>query len=217
VRIAAPFLLGVYPVTQAQYRAVTGWLPPSPFVGEEHRPVDSISWLDAVVFCNRLSELDGLDSYYAIAAGTVRIAGGDGYRLPSEAEWEYACRAGTATTYSFGDDPARLGQYAWFADNSGNQTHEVGLLAANPFGLHDMHGNLWEWCWDWYSPAGHEHRDDGALDSGGVPEGTERVLRGGSWNADAPSLRSAARTRFTPVDFPLYYFGFRLARTRSEG
>jgi formylglycine-generating enzyme required for sulfatase activity len=179
--------------------------------------VDSVSWLDAVVFCNRLSEFDGLESYYSIAAGTVKIAGGDGYRLPSEAEWEYACRAGTLTAYSFGDDLARLGGYAWFADNSGNQTHEVGLLAPNPFGLHDMHGNLWEWCWDWYSPAGHEQRGDGDLDGGGVPEGTERVLRGGSWNADAPSLRSAARTKFTPAVFPLYYFGFRLARTRIVG
>ena len=216
VRIATSFFLGVYPVTQAQYRTVTGWLPPSPFVGDDHRPVDSVSWLDAVIFCNRLSELDGLASYYAIAAGTVKIAGGDGYRLPSEAEWEYACRAGTTTAYSFGDDPARLGRHAWFADNSGNQTHEVGLLAPNSFGLHDMQGNLWEWCWDWYSPAGHEHRGDGDPDDGGVPEGTERVLRGGSWNADAPSLRSAARTKFTPVEFPLYYFGFRLARTRTS-
>jgi formylglycine-generating enzyme required for sulfatase activity len=217
VRIATPFFLGVYPVTQRQYREVTGRLPQSPFTGEDRRPADSVSWLDAVVFCNRLSELDGLEAYYAIAAGKVKIVGGEGYRLPTEAEWEYACRAGTSTTYSFGDDPGRLGQYAWFADNSENCTHEVGLLAPNGLGLHDMHGNVWEWCWDWYSPASYRVRHDGAVDPGGVPEGTERALRGGSWNVEAPSLRCAARTKFTPIEFPLYYFGFRLARTRAGG
>ena len=215
VQIDRPFLLGVYPVTQARYAAVAGSSPLSLFKGRDSNPVDTVSWLDAVRFCNLLSAADGLKTYYEIRPdGRVYERGGTGYRLPTEAEWEYACRAGCASSYSFGDDPDRLGDYAWFQRNSGSSTHEVGQLSPNGFGLHDMHGNVWEWCWDWYAPYPTRSSADGSPLAGprGPTEGRERVLRGGSWNADTHQLRSAARNSYDPEE-PLWYFGFRLARS----
>ena len=134
-----------------------------------------------------------------------------GYRLLTEAEWEFAAKAGGTGRFGISDDPATLDRIAWYAENSANQTHDVGLKEANPFHLHDMLGNVWEWCWDWYSRDGYRGRADGDLDRGGPPYGAERVLRGGCWSSDPQSLRCAARIQFTPTDLPLYYFGFRLA------
>jgi len=213
VRIPAPFFVGVHPVTQAEYRAVVGTLPGSLFVGEDRRPVDSVSWLDAVIFCNLLSAHDELDPYYRIQGERVRVEGGSGFRLLTEAEWEYAARGGGSGRFGVTDLAADLGRFAWFAENSANQTHEVGLKEPNGFGLHDMLGNVWEWCWDWYARDGYRQRLDGDDDRGGPPSGSERVLRGGCWNSDPQSLRCATRIAFTPTELPLYYFGFRLART----
>src|SRR5207302_1335063 len=126
---------------------VTG-ASPSSYRGPDNLPVETISWYEAIAFCNKLSEREGLKPYYRSDEGVQ--SGGDGYRLPTEAEWEYACRAGSTTRYSFGDDAARLGKYAWYVANSTNKTRPAGQTRPNTWGLYDMHGNVWEWCWDRY-------------------------------------------------------------------
>lgn len=189
VEIARAFLLGTYPVTQAEWRAVMG-ANPSEFPGDR-RPVENISWEDTQAFCRSLARRTGR-----------RV------RLPTEAEWEYACRAGTTTEYFFGDDPAPLPDYAWFDVNSGEGTSPVGVRRPNPWGLHDLLGNVWEWCEDVWrgdyegAPADGRARSDGE----GQPR---RVLRGGSWNYDAFRCRSAYRSREWK-DFATNHFGLRV-------
>ncbi len=122
--------------------------------------MEQVSWLDAVKFSNRLSEREGMAPFYEVDGEKVSVPADwnrPGYRLPTEAEWEYACRANTATRYSFGDDAASLGEFAWYNGNSGGTTHSVGEKRPNGFGLYDMHGNVWEWCWDGYG-AGYYKR-----------------------------------------------------------
>jgi formylglycine-generating enzyme required for sulfatase activity len=127
------------------------------------------------------------------------------YRLPTEAEWEYACRAGAKTAYSFGDDPAKLGDYAWFSDNSDEKYHKVGLKRPNPWGLYDMHGNVWQWCQDWIDAYPRET----AVDPTGPSSGTERGLRGGSWGSDSDVCRAACRFCYPP-DYRLITAGLRI-------
>jgi formylglycine-generating enzyme required for sulfatase activity len=205
VRISKPFLLGVYPVTQQEYEQVMRDNP-SYFKGDGRLPVEGVSWFDAVDFCNQLSEMEGRKPYYRRHGNTVSIAGGDGYRLPTEAEWEYACRAGTTREYSFGDDPGLLHEYGWFRDNSDGRPQPVGAKKSNPWGLYDMHGNVWEWCWDWYA----EYSSDEVTDPTGPEEATYRVNRGGCWASGAEYCRSACRGRSGPTS-RYQYLGFRLA------
>jgi formylglycine-generating enzyme required for sulfatase activity len=198
-KVSVPdFMMGIYPITQAQWRFVAT-LPkvktdlepdPSNFKGED-RPVEQVSWLDAMEFCRRLS------------VHTKRE-----YRLPSESEWEYACRAGTTTAYSFGDNAAELGEYAWYGENSDSQTHPVGQKQPNAFGLYDMHGNVWEWCADdWHESYKREPKDGSVWIKDNKnyedPE-TGKLLRGGSWDNFARNCRSACRY-------------FNLARGQSYG
>jgi formylglycine-generating enzyme required for sulfatase activity len=214
VQITRPFYLGVYEVTQGQYRAVMG-NNPSGSTGSDDSPVKQVLWLDAVKFCNRLSEREGRKPYYRIEVDTqnVTIAGGDGYRLPTEAEWEYACGAGTTTRYSFGDDENALGQYAWYGVNSGGRTHPVGAKQPNAFGLYDMHGNVWELCWDWYNPD--YYKQSPLLDPQGPERAVFRVIRGGCWR-DIPRLaRSAFRYKCGP-EYRGSDVGFRVARVQSS-
>ena len=165
VRITRPFYLGVTEVTQAQYEAVMGnnpsWFAATGFGKDKvagqstgQHPVENVSWLDAVKFCNKLSELEGRKPFYEIDGETVRVPDwkASGYRLPTEAEWEYAC----------GGDPADLEEHAWFEGNSGKVTHPVGKKLTNRFGLHDMLGNVCEWCWDAYDKDYYKQspRDD---------------------------------------------------------
>ena len=213
VRIPSDLWIATCQVTQAQFRAVMGSLPESIFSGHDKRPVDSVSWLDAVIFCNLLSVRDGFQPYYRIQGERVRNEGGTGYRLLTEAEWENAARGGATGRYGATDDVSVLNQIAWYAENSANQTHFVGVKEPNAFGLHDMLGNVWEWCWDWYSRDGYNVRGEVEVDPSGPAHGFERVLRGGCWSSDLQSVRCAARIQFTPTDLPLYYFGFRLARS----
>jgi hypothetical protein len=141
--------------------------------------VEQVSWDDAVEFCRRLSELPG------------EKAAKRRYGLPTEAQWEHACRAGTTTRWYSGDDEARLGDVAWFNKNAGGQTHPVGQKRANAWGLYDMHGNVWEWCQDWYNA--YYYKESPMDDPAGPPGGSIRVKRGGSWIDPARNCRSARR------------------------
>lgn len=191
VRITTPYYLGVYEVTQAEYQKVMGD-DPSESKGTA-KPVEMVSWQDAEEFCKKLSAKEGRT-----------------YRLPTEAEWEYACRAGTTTRYSFGDDWASLGEHAWYEDNSDAKTHPVGQKKSNAWGLHDMHGNGCEWCQDWHTEY---YRDDSPAvdDPTGEEGGSERVVWGGSWFQPAWVYPSAARLSFYPDDT----IGFRVAADAS--
>lgn len=173
----SPFYIGKYPVTQSQWRAVMR-TNPSHFNGPHH-PVDSITWDEAFEYCRRLS--------YA----TGRI-----YRLPSEAEWEFACRAGMQTQFNYGDEEEFVVQYAWCLTNSGNHTHPVGEKKPNGWGLYDMHGNVWEWCHDWYAADYYQHSPK--VNPFGPTKGSSRVLRGGSWYSLPNYCRNAGRSNHQP-------------------
>lgn len=171
VAITAPFYLGKYEVTQQQWESLMG-NNPSRFKGERH-PVDSVSWDDAQRFLFKLQEKTGRK-----------------LTLPTEAQWEFAARAGTSTPWSFGSDEAKLGDYAWYGENSGDATHPVGEKKPNAWGLYDMYGNVQEWCLDWYAapyPQGE------VADPQGPRSGDSRVLRGGAWGDDFTMVRSAYR------------------------
>ncbi len=213
IRITRPYYLGAYEVTQGQYKAVMGGNP-SHFKGSDELPVETVSWLDAVRFCNNLSEREGRKSCYRIEGGKVTIAGGDGYRLPTEAEWEYACRAGKTTRFSFSNDENALGQYAWYFANSDRRTHPVGEKRPNASGLYDMHGNVGEWCWDWFDHG--YYKQSPVLDPQGPERAASRVFRGGSWNDDARLTRSAFRYRYVPGNQLSSGLGFRVARVQSS-
>jgi formylglycine-generating enzyme required for sulfatase activity len=213
VKISRLFYLGVHEVTQGQFKQVMG-ANPSRFTGSDDLPVDQATWYEAIDFCNALSVKEKRPPYYRVTPSkggepSVEIAGGTGYRLPAEAEWEYACRAGSTGRYFFGDDESVLATRAWSGVNSGNKTHPVGQMPANAFGLHDMHGNLWEWCWDWYDE--HAHANARTDNPTGPASGVARVARGGSWWNDPKALRSANRWAYGPSG-RLRQFGFRVAR-----
>jgi formylglycine-generating enzyme required for sulfatase activity len=193
VTISKPFYMGVYDVTQEQYEQVMGQNP-SHFKGAKN-PVEMVSWDEAVEFCKKLSAKTGK---------TVQ--------LPTEAQWEYACRAGSKTRFCFGNDDMDMGldEYGWYAGNSSNVTHPVGQKKPNAFGLYDMHGNVFQWCSDWYGayPAG------GVTDPTGPADGQARVFRGGSWSSNQQGCRSAFRGDNSP-DTRLIIYGFRVVAAGS--
>ncbi len=177
----SPFLMSRTTVTRGEYRKIMG-LDDAPGPGGDQHPVTRVSWYDSIRFCNRLSEQAGLDPCYTIWGTLVQwIRDTGGYRLPTEIEWEYAARAGSAGRWSFGDTEAKIGDFAWFAGNSGGKAHPVAEKQANAWDLYDIHGNVWEWCWDPLSSS------------------RSRVLRGGSF-LDAPRrLQSACRSSLGPA------------------
>jgi formylglycine-generating enzyme required for sulfatase activity len=204
VTISKDYYLGVHEVTQAQYEKVIGKNPShfqGAIVGNENAdlPVENVSCDDAVVFCKKLSDLPE-----EMKAGRV-------YRLPTEAEWEYACRAGSKTAYLFDDEEGLLPEYGWFNRNSSNRTHTVGLLEPNAWGLYDMHGNVWEWCSDWYG----EYPKGAVRNPTGPKVGSDRVCRGGSWDFEAANCRSAFRNWNYP-SLRLDYYGLRVALSLSR-
>jgi eukaryotic-like serine/threonine-protein kinase len=208
VQISRPFYLGKYEVTQAQWEAVMG-NNPSMFKDPEG-PVDSVSWHDARFFSKRL------DALSVTEAGSPSIAWqtpGMTYTLPTEAQWKYACRAGTTTAFSCGDDQDALDQCAWYRANSGEKTRAVGQLEPNAWALHDMHGNVWEWCADWDAPD--YYTDAPPIDPPGAFTGSTKIFRGGSWGHPSCSHRSAFRRGLSP-DFRYQSLGFRLAVVWSD-
>ena len=197
VTISRPFYMGKYEVTQEQYMQVMG-TNPSLFKGP-NLPVDAVWWGQAQEFCRKASEV-------ALSLPPPARGGGKGVvHLPTEAEWEYACRAGTETTYCSGDKEADLGRVAWYQGNSGNMAHPVGQKEPNRFGLYDMHGNVWQWCEDWCGKFAAE----AATDPTGPGTGSCRVLRGGSWLLVQRNSRSAKRYMNHPA-MRSNYIGFRV-------
>ena len=212
VRITQPFYLGIHEVTQDAYERVMGVNPSG--CKEPRHPVETVHWNDAVEFCHRLAALPAEK-----AAGRV-------YRLPTEAEWEFACRAGTTTPYHFGDDPSQLEEYAWYGGGRLRAgagagmgvvppvtTHPVGQKRPNAWGLFDMLGNVQEWCHDVYSID--YYRKAPVEDPTGPVVGSSRVHRGGAWLFGASSCRSASRSSF-PADRGVPILGFRAAAVQSS-
>jgi formylglycine-generating enzyme required for sulfatase activity len=197
------FYMGKYEVTQEEYAALMG-TNPSYFNGD-NLPVERVTWYDAVNYCNARSQNEGLTPAYVVSDTTVTWnRSANGYRLPTEAEWEYACRAGTTTPYFSGSSVDGVG---WYGDNSESTTHSVGTKQDNGWGLYDMYGNVREWCWDWF--GGYETAAQ--TDPMGASSGSDRVVRGGSWGNIGQSLRSAYRGYSMPSSLD-NGLGFRLLR-----
>ena len=192
VRVS-PFLIDRYEVAQDDFARLMGR---NPSRWKEGRcPVEQIRWKDAAEFCNARSRLEGFPPAYDPETGACDFEGG-GYRLPTEAEWEYACRAGTQTEFGFGDAPSQLVKAGWLKDTRVRRPQPVGLKEPNGWGLYDMHGNVWEWCNDFYAKAYYGGSPE--TDPRGPPRGETRVLRGGCWNSRAEKCRSAYRNNEDP-------------------
>jgi formylglycine-generating enzyme required for sulfatase activity len=237
------FYMSKYPITQLEYWAVMGRtieeqqesaaLNDSSDKGRGDKyPIYYVSWYEALVFCNKLSMILGVDPVYKIKGTTdpsewgnpwewygtdaawdavTIVDGANGYRLPTEAQWEYACRAGTTSAYSNGD--TINSSTGWYNSNTAQRTNVVGRRPANAWGLYDMHGNIWEWCWDWYG----SYSSAAQTDPGGPSSGTDpkRVVRGGAWSTYGKELRSAARLSYSP-SVRRDDIGFRVVRTSIE-
>ena len=189
-------------MTQEQWEAVMG-SNPSKFKSPKN-PVEQVSWEDCQKFLDKLNAMSG--------------TGGGKFQLPTEAQWEYACRAGSTTKYCFGDDEKELGEYAWYMMNSDGKAHPVGEKKPNGWGLYDMHGNVWEWCQDWYwskyykvSPVD----DPPGLATPSFATSIDRVYRGGSWYDPAEYCRSAFRHYFIP-GYRCSFVGLRVSRVRAD-
>ena len=218
VILTQPFYLSVHEVTQAQHEQLLGkdrnsaWFAPlglgkAAVIGMDtsHHPVEMVSWNDATEFCAKLSQVEGHQPFYQVKGETMTPLEGNGYRLPTEAEWEHACRAGRTTKYPHGDRLADLDAVGWFSLNSRSRTHAVGELKANAFGLHDMHGNVCEWVQDSWALNDYEQfQGKPAIDPRGAssavtpPKSDGAVLRGGHWASTASLCRASARFASTP-------------------
>ena len=237
VTITKPFYMGKYEVTQAEYEkycSYTGSYSPSSTRGDgDNYPAYYVSWYDALVYCNKRSKAEGLTPCYSIDDstnpdewGTVPTSSdstwnavecnwnANGYRLPTEAEWEYAARAGDNTvnslTYSGTSDVNKLGDYAWYYDSANDNTHEVGTKKPNAFGLYDMSGNVFEWCWNWYTSE-YDENTEGGSDPTGSSAVSRRVFRGGSWYGSSGLCAVSYRGSSNPY-YRGSFHGFRVVR-----
>ncbi len=201
------FQLSATEITQALYQQVTG-RNPSLMQGDETRPVEQVSWYDAIKFCNMLSEKSGLEPCYDLENESCDCTK-SGFRLPSEREWEYACRAGTTSSFSTGNTKRCIMRTGWFGDNSEGSTHPVARKRPNSWGLYDMHGNVWEWCDNLFKSY------DPGLKRVANKLIPSRVIRGGGWHSPSSHCTSAYRHRGRP-DFCLSMVGFRVARSIAE-
>ncbi len=226
VVLKQPVYMSVHEVTQKNYQAVMGTNPsffakPGPkkdladkvaAIDTVNHPVENVRWHDAAEFCIKLCQLENLKPFYGRAGDAVTFLDGRGYRLPTEAEWEFACRAGTTTRFWCGDRDEELPPTAWIRENSGGRTHPVGELKANPFGLYDMHGHVWEWVQDWWEPNYYfQFAKEPAIDPQGPPSTSgRRVIRGGHWSFTASICRSSDRFAESPA-YRGAVLGFRVA------
>lgn len=209
------FDIDTHPVTQAHYRQIMGHNI-SRWEGGQN-PVEQVRWSDAARYGNARSAAEGLPPCYDLTTWACDFAA-PGYRLPTEAEWEYACRAGTRSRYFFGDESDKLGAFAWFEDNSGGRPRPVGQKLPNPWGLHDIYGNVWEWCHDFYGVDYYKLSPEN--NPTGPETGDTRVLRGGCWNSTAQQCRSGYRYNEDPgysdICFGYDIYGFRCVRRRVD-
>ena len=196
VTLTRGFWIGIHEVSQREYESMTG-SNPSFFQGET-LPVEKVSFLKAEAFCTALTLRD---------RGAGRIPADMIYRLPTEAEWEYACLAGATTAFSFGDSEAEADAHAWSAENADDKTNPVGQKKPNANGMYDMHGNVWEWVMDWFAPHPKAAQ---LVDPSGPPEGKHRVFKGGSWYHEAKFARSTSRFMMEP-GMSINFVGFRVA------
>lgn len=196
VTITRDYWLGKYEVTQGEFLAVMG-RNPSHFAGDSNRPVEKVSFLEASNYCAAITQRER-------TAG--RLPDGLEYRLPYESEWEYACRAGSTNQFHFGDDPNAAEPFAWTGENSDATTHPVGLKRPNAWGLYDTHGNVWEWCLDWFAPFPAAPLTDPT----GPPTSKYKLFKGGGWNQDAQYARASSRFMMPPSN-GIHFVGFRIA------
>jgi formylglycine-generating enzyme required for sulfatase activity len=205
IEISSTLIVSKYEINQFYYMQVMG--TNHSIIKDNRLPVDSISWIDAIIFCNKLSEISNLQPAYTFFGENVKwdtIA--NGWRLPTEAEWEYLCRAGDTSDYSGSDDLSKIG---WYNMNSGLKSHPSGLKQANKFGLFDMQGNLWEWCWDYYSSEYYSKSD--YKNPKGPDTGVRHIARGGSYGDGNSLCRSS--NRFFPIN-AIERTGIRIVRTK---
>ena len=242
VTITKSFYMGKYEVTQAEYEKYCSYTesksPSSSYGDGDNYPAYYVSWYDALVYCNKRSMAEGLTPCYSISGntdpskwGTVPTStdstwnavvcdwNANGYRLPTEAEWEYAARAGDNTvdslTYSGTSDVNKLGEYAWYTSNSSSKTHEVGTKKVNAYGLYDMSGNVREWCWNWFTDSYDTGKEGGSDPTGASSAGSFRVNRGGSWLNGSGYCAVSCRCSNYPYDRG-YYLGIRVVRASSK-
>lgn len=195
VTITHDFWLGKYEVTQREYNSLMA-KNPSHFSGPE-RPVEKLNWFDAVAYCDAMTKRE--QELGHLPEGVV-------YRLPTEAEWEYACRGGGTNLFSFGDDAGVADQFAWTLENSEGTTHPTGEKKPSPGGVYDIHGNVWEWCLDWFE----KYPEQSLTDPVGPTSGKFKVFRGGGWNNAVEFARSRNRFMMSPSN-GIYFVGMRIA------